>query len=158
MKFVADVMLGKLARFLRMMGQDVLYFEKAEDNFLIYVAKESNRVLLTRDTRLWKDAVSAKAKSLLLRSNYVKEQVKEVFEATKIKPVRARNCPSCNGALKKKAKYEIEGLVPEFVWNRNSDFWMCERCGKIYWSGSHIRNFVKFLGFNPWDDHERRPE
>ena len=152
MRFVADVMLGKLARFLRMVGQDVLYFEDARDEFLIYTAKETGRLLLTRDVGLYRAAVSCGACCLLIRSNYVREQLEEVRGAVALRPARAVNCIRCNGPLKKVDKCEIEGEVPEYVWHTNSEFWVCERCGRVYWRGSHIRNFVRFLGYNPWDN------
>ncbi len=151
MKFIADVMLGKLARFLRMIGQDVIYFADADDDFIIYSAKETRRILLTRDVRLYQSARLLGIPAVLVCSNHVKEQLKEVIEATKLVPEKAKRCIVCNAPLKSVERCEIEGLVPEFVWMRNSEFWICEGCGKVYWRGSHIKNFIKFLGFDPWE-------
>ncbi|BAT72125.1 conserved hypothetical protein [Thermosulfidibacter takaii ABI70S6] len=151
MKFVADVMLGKLARFLRMMGQDVLYFDKAEDEFLLYTCKETNRTLLTRDKELHNAARSVKVDSVLLASNYVKEQLRELLDKKTLKLAKPSRCIVCNGLLVKKGPEDVEGLIPEFVLHKNREFWMCSRCGKVYWDGSHVKNFVKFIGFNPWE-------
>lgn len=152
MRFVADSMLGKLARFLRMLGQDVLFFRDAQDPFLLYTAKETGRILVTRDRGLYRDALRVGVKAVLVRSNHVKEQLRELLEATGFVPARPERCIVCNGPLKKVDRCEIEGLVPDFVLYRNSEFFMCGSCGKVYWQGSHVRNFVRFLGFDPWGD------
>ncbi len=152
MRFVADVMLGKLSRFLRMLGHDVLYFERAEDDFLIYTCKETARTLITKDRVLHKAARSLHLDSVLINSNYVREQLKELQRAKGLSFSKPTRCITCNGPLIKREKYEIERLVPDFVWHRNRDFWQCKTCGKVYWDGSHTKNFVRFLGFNPWEE------
>ncbi|NPA15213.1 MAG: hypothetical protein GXO44_01540 [Deferribacteres bacterium] len=151
MRFVADVMVGKLARWLRIMGYDVLYFNSAEDNFLIYVAKEDDRILLTRDRRLYSDALRAKAKAFCISSSDTTRQFEEVKEAFSLKARPVARCALCNFELKKVSKDEVDGLVPEFVWHRCEVFWRCSGCGKIYWSGTHLKNMVKHMGFDPWE-------
>ncbi len=157
MKFVADVMVGKLARWLRIMGYDVLYFQQAEDMFLLYVAKEDNRILLTRDRSLHKAALNSKAKAFCLSSSNPVEQLAEVNKAFSLKGKLNSRCAVCNTPLVCVPKDEINGLVPEFVWYRNTMFWKCNGCGKIYWNGTHIRNMVKHIGFDPWEEKGEGP-
>ncbi len=156
MKFVADVMVGKLARWLRIMGYDVLYFHNAKDDFLIYVAKEDNRILLTRDRRLYLDALQAKARAFCLYSSKTVEQLEEVRDAFSLKAKPVARCAICNFELKAVSKDEVNGLVPEFVWYRNSIFWRCEGCGKVYWNGTHLKNMVRHIGFDPWEEESER--
>ncbi len=151
MRFVADSMLGKLARFLRIMGQDVIYLRDAEDTFVLYTAKEERRLLLTKDRGLAEMAARTSTEHLLIHSNSVREQLKEVLEKTGIRPSRPVRCISCNGPIEKVDRGEVEGLVPDFVWQRYTDFWMCRSCGKIYWHGSHLKGLIRFLGYNPWE-------
>jgi uncharacterized protein with PIN domain len=137
-RFILDSMLGKLARFLRIMGYDSLYFKDAEDSFLIYIAlEEGDRILLTKDVKLIEEANRLKIKAKLIRSNHVEEQLKELEELISFRMGNSR-CPICNGYLYRVEKEEIQGEIPDFVWYTNNEFYRCTNCKKIYWKGSHI--------------------
>ena len=147
-KFIADVMLGRLARWLRLFGYDTLYSSAAQDSEILVEALITGRVLLTRDVELAKTAGAA---AYLVRANDLWGQLREVVAhfglETRVKLVI---CPVCNGKIVPVRKQEIEGKVPRYTYLTHERFWRCENCGKIYWRGSHIslaeKDIKKFLG------------
>ncbi len=154
--FVADVMLGRLARWLRILGYDILYFHRAPDDFLIYVTLESGRILMTRDRRLAAEPILAPRKTFLVKDTRLPQQLKEVLSHF---PVRGRaRCADCNGLLIEVEREEVKDLVPDYVYLTSPCFWRCPSCGKVLWEGTHKRNMLRFLGFNPWRRGEGSPE
>ncbi|MCS7144116.1 MAG: Mut7-C RNAse domain-containing protein [Archaeoglobaceae archaeon] len=151
MKFICDRMLGKLAVWLRISGYDTLYIgeftAENEDDFLIENFKD--RVLLTKDRRLFSKAKKYGRKVLLIRSNDVAEQMKELKEiGVKFQIVMDR-CSVCNNFLRKPTKEEAltvlkEQGLPEDMLERY-ELWFCENCRKLYWMGGHWVNMVRFL-------------
>ena len=136
-KFVADVMLGRVARWLRILGYDTLYFSNAGDDELIYIALTQKRILLTRDTELAKNAGSC---GYLVRANELWAQLREIKNHfglhTKIRLVR---CPICNGEIVPVPRDEVKNKVPTYTFLTHDQFWRCTNCGKIYWRGSHTK-------------------
>jgi uncharacterized protein len=141
MQFIADAMLGRLARWLRFLGFDVLYFPDISDSELVRIAREQDRRILTRDTRL----VQRKGLShpLLIIANDPLEQLMEVFGSVMMKPLAPLSrCVTCNSPLTPvNDKSEIADTVPEFVFLQHNDFLRCIECGKIYWKGTHPEKF-----------------
>jgi uncharacterized protein len=141
MQFIADAMLGRLARWLRFLGFDVLYFSDIPDHELVRIAREQDRRILTRDTRL----VQRKGLShpLLITANDPLEQLSEVLAHIKMKRViPLSRCVKCNSPLAPiNDKNEIADIVPEFVFLQHNDFLRCTECGKIYWKGTHPEKF-----------------
>jgi uncharacterized protein with PIN domain len=147
-RFLADAMLGRLARWLRILGYDAEYFP-GEDNDLLRQAWQQQRILLTRDTRLLQRR--RLPPHLYIRSDHVTEQLRQVVAALRLNPAvpPARRCLCCNTVLEPRHKEEVLGLVPEFVWSHHEAFWGCPRCGRIYWAGTHRRRMeetIKALG------------
>jgi len=137
-RFAADVMLGSLAKWLRIMGYDTLYFRLIDDNELVRIAKQENRMLLTRDMGICRSKKAGDC--LLIRSQDTVEQIKEVFKALGArsgKVISAQRCVFCNGELLLVERSAIFAEVPEYVlWNAKA-FLKCGDCGKVYWEGSH---------------------
>ena len=137
MTFIADCMLGKLAKWLRVLGFDVLYFSRIEDDELVRVAGRDGRVLLTRDTKL---AARARAvRSLLIKSEKWEDQVRQVLDDFSLRDEAAPHsrCIACNIALRFLAKERARNLVVPFILERGSRFSLCTKCGRVYWKGSH---------------------
>ncbi len=153
MKFIADSMLGRLSRWLRLLGYDTLYYPHIEDRVLLRIAREDNRILLTRDTCLVK--IRGLKDFLLLKDNNPFKQLKNVIETFKLKLndksesaggiVTLSRCADCNGSIFNTPKEEVKGLVPEYVYQTSDIFRQCSRCGKIYWKGTHPEKFRKKL-------------
>ncbi|HHN66336.1 MAG TPA: hypothetical protein ENK09_13350 [Nitrospirae bacterium] len=139
--FIADAMLGRLARWMRFLGYDVLYCRDIDDRELVRTARAEDRILLTRDRELTK---RFSVSHLLIRSEDVREQLKEVLSAFP-GDRSERRCMQCNTPIRDIRKREVEGLVPEYVYLHNSRFQQCPRCGRIYWEGSHTENISRLL-------------
>jgi len=137
MTFIADCMLGKLAKWLRILGFDVLYFSRIEDADLVHIAGRDGRVLLTRDTKL---AGRARAvRTLLIDSEKWEDQVRQVLDVFSLRDEAAPHsrCVVCNRALKPISRERARNLVVPFILERGSRFSLCPNCGRIYWKGSH---------------------
>ena len=138
-------MLGRLARWLRLLGYDTEYFPHIEDGRLIRLAREQGRMLLTRDTRLVKRR--GLKDFLLLSENDTFEQLRNVIrtfnltpraEANELKtlPVLGR-CSLCNIVLDIIPKEHAKAHVPEYVYLTSDSFKRCSKCGRFYWKGTH---------------------
>ena len=131
MKFVADIMLGRLARWMRLLGFDVLYPDTSDDKELLKFAGE--RIILTRDKDLGK-----KKNVLLIKSVKIDEQLNQVINELNLKISRPLSrCSVCNQILAEVEKSSVKALVPERIYNNHDTFWRCPDCNRIYWKGSH---------------------
>jgi len=142
-KFIADVHLGKLTRYLRLLGFDTVYKNDAKDTDIIDAAIRDNRTVLTRDVGLLKHG--RLKHGYWLRSTEPNEQVLEVvtyFElAGNIHPFML--CMNCNGHLEQVAKEEVISKLPPKVNKNFEEFRQCQACGQVYWKGSHYHKLVK---------------
>ena len=139
-RFVADSMVGKLARWLRLLGYDVRYERALEDAALVALAGAENRILLTRDRRL----VERRAcrHFLLLDSDDPWEQTLQVIRALEL-PVEVRDswfrrCLECNQRLERVEREAVKDEVPPYVFANHRKFARCCRCGQVYWRGTHV--------------------
>ncbi|GAB5046769.1 Mut7-C RNAse domain-containing protein [Thermodesulfovibrio sp. TK110] len=143
-RFIADVMLGSLSRWLRLFGFDTLYRNDFKDSQLIKLSLQEDRVLLTRDNALAKSKLLKKV--LLIQSEEVKEQIREVllsfYPELNLLDLEPR-CPVCNGETESIKKEEIKGEVPDYVLFSSQAFIICKSCGKIYWEGTHKEKIDK---------------
>jgi hypothetical protein len=144
-RFIADVMLGRLTRWLRLLGFDTLYYHDISDTQIIRIAKEQGRFILTRDTRLIK--IKGIKDYLLIRANDSFQQLLEVIRSLNLQDFHLLSrCVSCNGQLSRLLdKTEIKDAVPDFVFLNFHNFLKCRSCGKIYWEGTHPRMFREKL-------------
>jgi uncharacterized protein with PIN domain len=138
-RFISDAMLGSLTRWLRIFGFDALYFKDIEDNEIIKIAKQQQRILLTRDTRLVKTRKIGSY--ILINSNKTFEQLREVLlwvkaQGSSVKCEFSR-CALCNGELADAEKESLANDVPEHVFLNFNSFFKCKNCGRVYWEGSH---------------------
>ena len=156
-RFLADAMLGRLARWLRILGFDADYFP-GEDDDLFHKARLEGRVLLSRDTRLIQrcaagiNPVSGRGASsppahLFIQSDHVMEQLRQVVAALRLDLAtpRLHRCTRCNMALQSRDKAEVLGLVPEFVWSQHQAFWACPGCRRIYWPGTQWQRMEEVI-------------
>jgi len=140
MTFVVDCMLGKLAKWLKILGFDVLFFPKAEDDDLLSIARREERTLLSRDR-----ALLARAKGLtklLIESEVWEDQLRQVLDRFKLRDLARpySRCVECNAALKPLTKSQAAPLVTPFVLEHAESFAVCPACGRVYWPGTHFND------------------
>ncbi len=144
-RFVADVMLGRLAKWLRIAGFDVLYSNKFSDDELIAISNLDGRVLLSRDTRL---LIRKPVKDFIfLSSQDVQMQIRQVFETMHISAFTSllTRCLACNEYLVETPRESVRTRVPQFVYETQSHFKSCPKCGRIFWAGTHRSAVVQTL-------------
>jgi uncharacterized protein len=142
MKFIADVMLGKLAKRMRLLGFDVLYDRTLDDNEIIRLSLEQQRLILTRDTAL---AERPLAKNhLRLTGDSVKAQLAQVLLIFQEMPLPGflTRCSLCNEPLTAISREEARDLVPPHVYEKQENFLHCEKCRRIYWVGTHVERMA----------------
>ncbi len=137
--FAADAMLGRLAKWMRFLGYDVLYFRDIDDRELVRIARAEGRVLLTRDRRLPEEF---RVRCLLVNSERVEEQLMEVLSEFPPSRGATRRCMRCNMPLEPVDKHGVKDFVPEYIYMHHDLFLRCPGCNRIYWEGSHIRNIT----------------
>ncbi len=143
MKFIADVMLGRLAKRLRLLGFDVLYDRTLDDNEIIRLSLQEDRVILTRDARL--AARPLASHNIFVRSDGVREQIDQVLSALPPDEVSVplTRCSACNHQLTDAPKAEIRDRVPGYVYDKYPVFLRCLSCGRVYWRGTHVSRMAK---------------
>ncbi len=143
MKFIADIMVGKLARYLRMASYDVLYDNNASDDRILKTALRTDRVVLTRDTLMLtrKEFKNGAIKYLFIKNDNLKNQLAQVKSELKIslKPNLIR-CIECNQKLMIVKKEDLKDKVPPYVFKTQKNFMYCKKCDKYYWRGTHYQN------------------
>lgn len=142
MKFLANSMLGKLSKWLRILGYDTTYLNKGKDKELIELAHREGRILLTRDSYLAKNWI---VKTLLIKSEMIDEQLEEVIDRFTLNTDKylLSRCPICNLGLIEVDREEVKDKVPEFVYENYHKFWNCMHCGRFYWPGTHWESIQK---------------
>ena len=151
MKFIADIMVGKLARYLRMAGNDVLYINNISDDEILKIAKSEGRIVLTRDSLmlLRKPFKDNSIKSVFIKDDRVIKQLKQIKNdlGIPLKPNLLR-CLECNTELLKAQKEDLQDKVPPYVYKTQKDFLHCPQCDKYYWRGTpydNINNTFKLI-------------
>ena len=148
LKFIADGMLGKLTRWLRILGHDVTYFRSADDKTLAELAQSEHRVLLTCDRELYGRVVSMGLEAVL---------VKETDEVGKLADLAGRfgfalevdlsvsRCSKCNAPIESVPKTVVVDEVPDGTSMHYDRFWRCIGCGQVYWQGAHWKRIEQTL-------------
>jgi uncharacterized protein with PIN domain len=145
MKFILTKELGRLAKWLRILGFDAEYDTCGPSASLLIRALKEERVILTRNRRISR---TRGVKVFVVTRDFIREQVKEVLRAFKITPVAEemfRRCNLCNQELVPVEKEEVQERVPEYVFETQEDFFTCPGCKRIYWAGTHWGNFEAIL-------------
>jgi len=124
-----------------MMGYDTLFFSGSSDSSMIAMARDENRVILTRDTQIMKRRVitNGEIKALLIQSDEPERQMHQVIDTLSLdcrfRPFTV--CLECNQPLQEKSKQEVKELVPPYVFQTQSQYRECPNCHRIYWRGTH---------------------
>ncbi len=145
-KFIADVMVGKLARWLRTLGFDTSYSNRYVDDEIVRIAEGEDRVILTRDTGL--AARRNRARCILIESGAYAEQLRQVLRVLAIDPKLLEafsRCIECNVPLSDVEKESVAGDVPPYVYRTQERFARCSSCGRVYWRGTHVEAMIARL-------------
>jgi uncharacterized protein with PIN domain len=136
-RFLADRMVGRLAKWLRILGYDTAYLPQLSPQGLLREGRRQDRILLTRDTRLLrqKDAPPL----VFIRDDHFREQLKQVVTECRLMPLELlfSRCSECNQVLEAVAKENIQDQVPEYVWQTQDVFHRCSECHRVYWGATH---------------------
>ncbi|OGX19249.1 MAG: hypothetical protein A3K83_02710 [Omnitrophica WOR_2 bacterium RBG_13_44_8b] len=145
MKFLLTRELGRLAKWLRILGFDTDYYNQDNISTLVIQALRDNRIIITRNSRLPKPTGIG---IVLITSEKIKQQVPEVLGLLKLKLDFSRmftRCIICNRELAAIEKAKVKDKVPEYVFNTQEEFVACAQCKRIYWQGTHWGNVTKTL-------------
>jgi uncharacterized protein with PIN domain len=148
--FMADCMLGRLARWLRICGFDTVYSRRMNDPDLMQVSQHEKRLILTRDRDLFRLCRKKNLRAIFILDDALEEQLKQVFRELDIQspPALAHRCLDCNEILQRVEREKIEDRVPAYVLDTEREFHMCPKCRKVFWPGTHwlrMRERVKQL-------------
>lgn len=148
MKFLLDGMLGKLARWLRMLGHNAKYSNKLDDAKLLEIAKKEHRILLTRDLELYQQATARGIKAVYVEGENEAERLAmlsiKLGISLDMDMARSR-CPKCNAHVKPVLKEKVAGKVEPTTFTYYDEFWECPKCGQIYWQGAHWKRIKETL-------------
>ena len=133
--FAVDKMLGRLARWLRILGHDVAYGPHLSGRALVERARREGRLLLTRDTHLLRDRELPP--HLFVTSDHFREQLRQVAGAVRLGGDFLHRCLDCNRALEDVSREEAAPHVPPYVLATQEHFQRCPRCGRTYWPATH---------------------
>ena len=142
-RLLADAMLGRLAKWLRLLGYDTRYDNAADDMTLLRIAQAEDRILLTRD-----GALSRKrgVRTIFIESQDVQEQIEQVRSIVGPPPDGAlTRCPVCNVRLAAIDKANVAARVPPYVFQTQDAFHRCPQCDRIYWAATHVEQMRKLV-------------
>ena len=145
MKFLCDQMFGTLAKWLRICGFDTFYANTQQtDDDLLKIAKNDERILISRDKKLLWTAKRENLKVIEVTSTEIDTQLHQVLRDTSFdKTAVLSRCLLCNSILNDISKKDVKNKVPEKVFENNAVFWYCPNCKKIYWRGTHYEDMLK---------------
>jgi uncharacterized protein with PIN domain len=142
-RFAAEKTLGRLTKWLRLLGFDTRYeFELSGKKFIETL--ENDRILLTRTRRIQKQFASRKL--IFVESDHLVQQLKQVFDELDMQAAQTRpfsRCLQCNALIEMVEKAVIWGRVPDYIFETHDRFQKCPECDRIYWPGSHTRRSLE---------------
>ena len=127
------------------MGFDVLYYPVIDDSRIVRLAREQDRIVLTRDTGLIRRK-GLKAPVYIVSEDLggQLDQMMRHLDFGSAAP--GGRCMACNGLLRKVSRSgEVRINVPDYVFHSVSSYLQCEACGKYYWEGTHAGRFREYL-------------
>lgn len=148
LRFITDGMLGKLSRWLRILGHDVQYYKNAPDKNLIEWTASSDRILLTKDQKLVQQAIKNGVKVFFVEGTDIITMLANLilhFDLNLEIDLNISRCPKCNGRLTFVPKDSIQDEIPDLTSIYYDEFWKCKECGQIYWLGTHWKKITKTL-------------
>lgn len=149
MDFITDRMLGRLTRWLRLLGYDTVIIRESDprddDDSLLATARDEGRILLTRDRNLIRRALKSGIGAYLVQSSNINEQLTDVCTRFELEiNVKMDRCTLCNSPIRQAGpgeNIERDYLHPDTV--GTAQLWICDACGQVYWEGAHWPNIMR---------------
>ena len=147
--FIVDQNVGKLARWLRMMGYDTVRFSGENDSYMVRQALMEGRIILTRDTGILKRyaITSGEVKAVLVSGDEPEQQMKQLIAALDLdcrhQPFTL--CLECNQPLESRSREDVKDRVPPYVFMTREQYMECPSCHRIYWRGTHWEAMLRTL-------------
>ncbi len=143
--FVLDVHLGKLAKYLRLLGFNTLYHNSYSDHQIILLSEKTGRIILTRDKALLRSKQGSRG--YLVKTTDPDKQIIEVIDRfdllSSINPFSI--CLSCNSNVQKAEKQWVKDNISPDILSQYNEFTFCTGCGKVFWKGSHHQAMTRFI-------------
>ncbi len=133
-------MLGRLAKWMRLLGFDTMYYRNTNGKTIIYHSRKQGRRILTRSKILadkYDDAI-------LIESEHLMDQLKQITKVAEIESPFSR-CPICNIETEEVKKETIKEDVPAYVFEIHNEFKKCPECGRVFWKGTHYKEIKKVI-------------
>ena len=141
--FTAEKTLGKLAKWLRLLGFDTWYEpERWETKFIETLEKD--RILLTRTQRIQHQFASRRL--IFIESDHLEQQLSQIFRELGLKAAQTKpfsRCLRCNVPIVAVEKNSLWGKVPDYIFETHDHFQKCVKCDRIYWPGSHTQRSLE---------------
>ncbi len=144
-KFIADRMLGRLTKWLRIMGLDCAARGGQEADELVEEALCEERILLTRDTRI--AARKRLGPHLFIESDHLDFQIRQVLETYRLDPLAHafQRCLRCNQALEPATLEQADSSIPDHIHHTQTRLAHCPSCQRYFWSGTHRDRMRRLL-------------
>ena len=144
-KFILDVHLGRLSKYLRILGFDAYYRNDCRDRRIVDLSIKENRIILTRDKELLK--IKEVMRGYWVRHTEPEKQLAEILDHFNLYNLAApfSRCICCNSIIELKSKKELDKKICPKILSRFDEFHFCPKCGKLYWKGSHYKRMKKFI-------------
>lgn len=146
MKFLADRNLGKLTKWLRILGYDTACHTGNIDRSFLKRGTQEGRVVLTRRRDMATRNFSGRM--FIVYSDNVTEQLAEIIStfSLQLDPRRFFTiCLDCNEPIQTIQKADVKERVPQYVFQTQENFQICPQCRKLYWPGTHKDNVLSYL-------------
>ncbi|MGE0825174.1 MAG: Mut7-C RNAse domain-containing protein [Candidatus Binatia bacterium] len=144
-RFLVDRMLGRLAKWLRILGYDSAYLPQLSPQGLMREGRQQGRIILTRDTRFLRQKNSPPF--VFIRDDRFRDQLRQVMTDCQLAPLShlLTRCSDCNCPLEEIPKEQVQDRVPAYVWQTQDAFYHCARCRRIYWGATHKERILDEL-------------
>lgn len=147
LKFITDGTLGRLARWLRAIGYDAVFEPGGVNRDFLNRARREGRIVVSRRRDLVRR--NFRGRMVILQSDRIKEQIKELKEKVPELEVKPENlftvCLDCNSPLRELPRESAQSLVPPYVYETQERFMQCLKCLKVYWAGTHRARAEEFI-------------
>ena len=147
-KFVVDNNVGRIARWLRMMGYDAVLFHGLDDGLMVKLALSQGRIIITKDTGFMKRraVTTRRVRAVLVSGDDPEVQMQKVITELKLNTCYQpfTRCLECNAVLQPRDREEIKDEIPPRVYERHEQYMECPDCRRFYWQGTH------------WEDMHRK--